>query len=806
VLVSRLALRPTIIDRYVVAEILPPTGLGLLLFTFILLLNHITQLTSILISRGADLATILRIFGNLLPSILATTIPMAFLLGVLLAFGRLASDSEIVALRASGVSAGQLLRPVLLLSTLTGGLTFYILAVSLPAANQAFREVFYSLVVSKARTGVRPRVFTDDLVPGMVLYVSDIPAETGVWSNVFIHDATDPQRPRVIVAKSGRLAIDRERERVELRLRKGSRHSFDSNDPATYQEERFEALDTPIDFRAIFPRLPVAKGDREMSIPDLLAKIRALLAEGKTRKETAPFEVELHKKFAIAGACFVFGLLGMGLSLGSRKEARSAAFGLSIAVIFVYYVFIRLGEQAGDTGLMPPFLSMWAANLVLGAIGLGLLLLNLRQAAFDPLDPSNYLGWLPRWRTRAPGPEAAPERRARRTGPGGRPVVVVRLPRLRLPTPGILDRYVAKAYVGHFLLVLLAFYSIFMLAHFMDLFDDIQQNRVKGVVVAHYYTYYAPAIIYLVLPVVSLVAPLVTFGILTRNNEVTAIKAGGISLYRTILPVVTLGALQSALLFMAGESLLPYTNKVAERDFNVIKGRPPQSSSLNERRWILGSDQRVYNYEYLSPGEDKQLRGAALYGLSVFDLDTTRWELRDRIFTRRATWTPLGPDGEKLAGFYELERGWRRSFGPRGSFKAFDAARTREIEPASYFMQENPEAETMRYEELRAHIAWLEARGLDTTRLRVQLEHKLAFPLVCLVMTLIGVPFAFVVGRKGALYGIGISILIAIVYWGCIGIFEALGNNALLPALLAAWSPNLLFAVGGLYLLLTLET
>ena len=92
------------------------------------------------------------------------------------------------------------------------------------------------------------------------------------------------------------------------------------------------------------------------------------------------------------------------------------------------------------------------------------------------------------------------------------------------------------------------------------------------------------------------------------------------------------------------------------------------------------------------------------------------------------------------------------------------------------------------------------------TKLRVQLERKLAFPVVCLVMTLIGVPFSFVVGRKGALYGIGASILIAIVYWGCLGIFEALGNNALLPALLAAWAANLLFAAAGLYLMLTLET
>jgi LPS export ABC transporter permease LptF/LPS export ABC transporter permease LptG len=797
--------RPSLLDRYVVTEVLPPTGLGLLLFTFILLLNHITQLTGILIARGADLATILRIFLNLMPSILALTIPMAFLLGVLLAFGRLASDSEIIAFRASGVSAIQLLRPVLALSVLAGGITFYVVAVALPAANQAFREVFYSLVVSKARTGVRPRVFTDDLIPGMVLYVSDIPAESGAWRDVFIHDARDPKKPRVITARSGSLYVDRASERVELRLQKGASHIFSLDDPRDYNEQAFSELHSPIDFSTLFPKLTLGKGDREMTIAELRQKIAELVGEGRSRDADA-FRVELHKKFAIAGACLVFALLGVGLSLGSRREARSAAFALSIVVFFVYYVFIRLGEQAGDTHMAPPALAMWAANLVLGGVALGLLALNQRQAAFDPLDPSHYLAWLPLSRLRrarrpAPAPRAALVQKPRR------PVVVLRLPRLRLPLPGLLDRYVARAYAGHLVLVLAAFCSIFLLAHFMDIFDDIQQHNVKGKVVFHFYAYYSAAILYLMLPVAALVSPLVTFGIFTRRNEITAMKAGGLSVYRVVLPVLLAGALQSALLFGAGEYLLPYTNKVADRDFDVIKGRPPQSSSLQERRWILGSDQRIYNYDYMSGASEAAAsrEETALYGLSVFDLDLKRWALRDRVFAAKARWIPL-PGRREPPGYYELERGWRMSFGKPDPYKEFDVARTREIEPPAYFRREAPESDTMRYDELHQHVLSLEKRGLDVTKLRVQLERKLAFPVVCLVMTLIGVPFSFVVGRKGALYGIGVSILIAIVYWGCLGIFEALGNNALLPALLAAWAPNILFSAAGLYLMLTLET
>jgi LPS export ABC transporter permease LptF/LPS export ABC transporter permease LptG len=789
------ALRPTLLDRYVVRELLAPTGLGLLLFTFILLLQQITILTGILISRSAEPLTILKVFFYLLPSIFSVTIPMAFLLGVLLAFGRLASDSEIVALRASGVSPAYLLRPVIAMSLLTGALTFWVMAVALPAANQAHRQIIFSLVVNKARSAVRPRVFSDDdLVPGMVLYVADIPAETGQWENVFIHDVRDPQNPKVILARSGHLLVDEPRKSVSMHLEDGYIYTVKPADPATDTFQRFLQSDFPLPTDSFFPPAPLSKGDREMTLAELQERIDALTAEGRPPLTSAPFRVEWHKKFAIPVACLVFGLLGLGLSLGNRKEARSAAFGLSVAVIFIYYVFIRLGEQAGDTGVLPPLIAIWSANLVLGLVAVVLLVLNHREAAFDPLDPTHYAAWLPRLRrTARPAAAALPGQRP------AKPVVVVRLPRIGLPArfPGILDRYIAWQFVSHFVLVIVAFWSIFMLAEFLDLFDDIEQNKVKGRLVMHYYLFHSPAILHLIMPVGVLVATLATFGIMSRRNEITAMKAGGISLYRGTLAVVVVGVLASLSLFSAGEFLLPATNRVAGQDFNVIKGRPPQTTSLLHRRWVVGGDNRLYNYEWATTGPGPH--DLQLYNFWVYDVDAKSWSLLQRIHAARTVWN-------EAQQAWEVQSGWRRSFGPKGAFKSFDEVRTREFEPPTYFKREEREAETMRFAQLRAHIASLEAMGLDVTRLRVQLQRKPAFPFVGIVMTLIGIPFSFVVGRRGALYGIGLSILIAIVYWACLGIFEALGNNALLPPPLAAWAPNLLFGAAGLYLMLTLET
>ena len=135
------AVRGRILDRYIVREMLAPSALGLLVFTFVLLIDQIPRILALLVAHSADLYTIVRVFLHLLPSILAITIPMAFLLGVLLAFGRMASDSEIVALRAVGVSPLRLLGPVLFLAGTSGLVTLYTNAVALKEHGEGRRPV-----------------------------------------------------------------------------------------------------------------------------------------------------------------------------------------------------------------------------------------------------------------------------------------------------------------------------------------------------------------------------------------------------------------------------------------------------------------------------------------------------------------------------------------------------------------------------------------------------------------------------------------------------------------------------------------
>ena len=774
-----------LLDRYVVREILPPTGLGLALFTFVLLLQRLTYLAAILISRSADVPTTLALVWHSMPVIFSLTIPMAFLLGVLLAFGRLASESEVVALRASGVSPLQMLRPVLLLGALTSLATFYMSAVAQPRSATAWRQALHSLVLGKARAGLRPRLFNDNLVPGMALYVSDIDDETGEWRDVFISDHSAPEWPRVILGRRGNLAVDEDRKVAILKLRDATAHGHHRADPSRDYRESFATAKIPLPWEQIFPQEAASRSEHEMSLVELAREARWRDSHGAPAAAVRA-RMFLHRRLAIPVACVIFGALGLALSLGPRKEARSAAFGLSLAVICVYYILLRTGEQAAANALVSPLVGAWAANAVFGTAAVGLLALRQRERAIG-LDVARYVSWRP---AMPAGGSATPPGRERAPAAGRR-------------GPGLIDTYVSRYFVGFSLLVLAALSLAFVLFDYMDLFDDVHQNRVPGHVVSHYYAFVAPMVVQMMAPFAALVGTLATFGVLARRNEIVAMLAGGLSLYRVVAPVVVLSVLGSGLLFGLGEYVIPHTNRVAQNDRDRIKGRPPQSSIRHRDRWIMGSGGRIYFYQYLSqPTVSKATSGGRLepesiHGLSMFEVDLARWELRERLQADVARWT----------GFtYALERGWRRTIGQPGGYRAFTETRTREIDPPAYFRREARDADSLPLLELRAHIAFMGARGADVAPLQVQFHKKLALPLTTLVMVLLGIRFAFTVGRRGALHGIGVSVAIAVAFLVTVHLFEAMGNHGVLPPFLAAWAPTLLFGMAGLYLTSTLET
>jgi LPS export ABC transporter permease LptG len=342
-----------------------------------------------------------------------------------------------------------------------------------------------------------------------------------------------------------------------------------------------------------------------------------------------------------------------------------------------------------------------------------------------------------------------------------------------------------------------AFIMLLLVFTLFELLGDILHNGISVLTVGEYLLNVTPYFLYYpIAPMSMLLAVLVTFGLLTRSNEITAIKATGISLYRIVIPVVIASLLVAGGLFLSDQLYLPYTNKRQDELRSRIKGKPPQTYLRPDRKWIFGEHSDIYYYQLFDP--DRDIFG----GVSIFQFDPHTLQITQRISADRAHWA-------KEMGRWVYEQGWERSLNGSAieEYKKFDATTFPQFgEPPVYFKKEVKQSSEMNYDELRRYIHDLEQSGFDVVRLRVQLQKKIAYPLITLVMAVLAIPFALSSGKRGALAGVATAIGIGVVYWTISGLFEAMGNISQLPPTIAAWSPNLVFGFIGGYLILRMPT
>lgn len=776
-----------ILTRYILGEILSYTLIGCAVFTFILFIRDLNHILEAVVRNSSTFGNIAQIFVFSLPNTFKVTIPMAVLVGILLGLSRLAADSEIIAMRASGLGVWYFVRVASVVAiggTLLGLVNALFVA---PRANRSILEMEQELATTQASFEIQPHVFYEDF-RNAVLYVQNVRGGTGAsnWDKVFMADLSDPGNPIITTAESATVVSDSTQELL-MRLRNGSRHETVSGQPQQYNVSTFSQTDLPL---TLSPQSETHLGRLDTAIYAL--PMQTLLARTKGPNPRR-YLLELHTRFSYPAACLVLMLVGVPLGIISRRGGKSSGLVFTVLLVLLYYVLSYTGIAMSRQGKLSPFLGVWMANFIFALAGV-------------------FLLWQMASGGRVLGAISGILSRTRRTGLpikfGGNHLTELleklqpRAVRIgsRGVFPRLLDAYVVREFLGMFVLVLASFVMLMLVFTFFELIGDKIRNQIPMGMVGDYLFNLAPSMIYTITPLAVLIAVLVTFGVLNRNSEIVAMKATGISLYRLVIPVISISAILAVALFLFDDYYLPAANRRQEFLRSTIKGRPPQTFLHPEEKWMFGQSGQgeaahIFYYQFFDRDDD------AFVNLSVFEFNPSTFALSRRIFASRAVW-------DEKSKAWNFLNGWARNTEDnKREYVEFKNTTFSEIhEDPGYFKKENLQSQEMNFQQLRTYIRDLRQSGFDTMRLRVALWHKLAYPMISIIMALLAIPFALSMGRRGSLTGVAVAIAVALAYWVVDGLFGAMGNVNYLPAALAAWTPDVLFALTGGYLLLRTPT
>jgi lipopolysaccharide export system permease protein len=354
--------------RYFLREVAVPFWFGIGVFTFILLIARMLKLVELVVNRGVSLLEIMKLFGYILPTFLEVTVPMALLLAILLAVGRLSADSEIVALRTSGISLYQMMVPISIFIVAVYVLNMSLAIYARPWANHRLKASLYEIAKTRASAGLRERVFNDDF-EGLVIYVEHIQPPGDQLGGVLIADSRDPNQRNTVLAKRGFIVSNEETHSVTLRLLDGNIHTFVPGE-ASYHKTDFTVYDVTLNLAAALAKFSQREKDpEEMSLGELSIAI----AEHEHAGKKASGElVEFHRKFSVPFACLVFGLVGVPLGIRPARAVRSRGFTVSLAVIFVYYLLLTTGETLAQKDILSPLVALWTPNAIFLLLGIAL--------------------------------------------------------------------------------------------------------------------------------------------------------------------------------------------------------------------------------------------------------------------------------------------------------------------------------------------------------------------------------------------------------------------------------------------------
>lgn len=781
-----------ILSRAIFREVFTSALLGTLLFVFVLFLRTIERLSSLLVKTSASAPVIAKLLLYALPATLPFALPLGVLVGVLIGLSRMSTDSEVTAMRAAGVSSASILRPVLLFSSIALILTALASLWLTPLSLTLESRVARNFAAAQLTGNIESKIF-DEEFPNIVLYVGDVTlvGRQIFWHQVFIADVTSAEElahegknrglgPRIIVAEEAIPHPDPIHNRIVLDMRnfRSTERDKEGRVVSTAAPNQVEALQAQKQ-----EDLQVNKSVQEMDTYPLFKRVYR--RHDLSRREYVDAAIEFHQRFALPLACILLSLVGIPLGISSRKGGKSVAFILTVVLAFVYYLsFITLIGLA-KKGSLPVPLAVWAPDAVF--LVAGLFLVSRLEKPGDHDLAAVFQSAFRRLTTRLS---------ALRPTPGRRKIALSGIRRFGL-RPLLIDAYVLKGFLFYLLVLLASLLALIEVFTFFELLGDMIKNNITMSTMLDYLWHLAPSLIYQLTPIGTLVASLICFTVLTKYNEVTAFKAGGVSVHRLAMPVLVVSLIISGLLFLFDHYYIPEANRRQEMLRAEIKNKPVATYLRPDRQWVFGKGSRVYNFKFLDP---KKL---LMSNVNVYELDPKTFRITHQISAQQAVWSQQKQNWIFHDGLSHRDVEAGTSF---QTFFSGTATFPELTEPPSWFAKEEKEYKEMNFEELGRYIHELQLSGLNTVPLQVQYYKKFAVPLFALIMAILSIPFAFVAGTRGAMTGVAIGLGIAVAYWTIGVLFEQIGDLNQLPAVMAAWSPDIIFSLAGLYFMARMKT
>lgn len=367
-----------IINRYIFKEITSPFIVILFVLTFVLLMGKILQIMDLFINKGISFFSIVKIILFLLPYFMLFTIPIALLIAILIAMGRLSSDNEVTAMKTSGISLLQLFYPVAIASLIAFIFSIIISYYIVPQSNTATRKLLFNVVQQNVNIGLKEKIFNDDF-KDFLIYADKIPADKSYMEGIIVSDKRTIGEHNTIFAKNAILVSDPESMKVKLKLENGSIHTVSPN-LRNYRKIDFMTYEISLDLSSALSNFDKpSKSAKDMTMNELLENMKK---PGMKEKDIRELYIEAHKKFSTPLACILFGLLALPLGIRSHRSVKSKGFAMGLLIVCFYYVLRIGGEAFAETGYIPVFLGVWIPNLLFAFMGAVLFYATYKEISF----------------------------------------------------------------------------------------------------------------------------------------------------------------------------------------------------------------------------------------------------------------------------------------------------------------------------------------------------------------------------------------------------------------------------------------